>query len=40
MELAACTTALDITVSYSNTVAVTGTDRVDIATTMFGEAVG
>lgn len=40
MELAACTTALDITVGYSNTVVVTTTDRVDVATTMVGEAVG
>jgi hypothetical protein len=40
LELSACTTALDITVGYANTVAVTTTDRVDISTTMFGEAVG
>jgi hypothetical protein len=40
MELAACTTALDISVGYSITVAPTMTDRVDIATTMFGAAVG
>lgn len=40
LELAACTTALDITVGYANTVAVTTTDRVDISTTMFGESVG
>lgn len=40
MELAACTTALDITVGYAISVAPVMTDRVDIATTMFGEAVG
>lgn len=40
MELAACTTALDISVGYSITIAPTAPDRVDIATTLFGEAVG
>lgn len=40
VELAACTTAIDITVGYNISVAPTMTDRVDIATTMFGEAVG
>ena len=40
MELAACTTALDVSVSYAISAAPTTTDRVDIATTMFGEAVG
>jgi hypothetical protein len=40
MELAACTTALDITVAYAILPAPTTTDTVSIATTMFGEAVG
>jgi len=40
MELAACTTALDVTVQYAVSVAPGGADRIDIATTMFGEAVG
>jgi len=40
LELAACSTALDITVGYSLSVAPTMTDRVDIGTTMLGEAVG
>jgi hypothetical protein len=40
MELAACTTALDVTVSYAISAAPAMADRVDIATTMFGEAVG
>lgn len=40
MELAACTTALDITVGYSNSVVPTSPDKIDIATTIFGEAVG
>jgi hypothetical protein len=40
IELSACTTALDITVAYANTVVVTTTDRVDVSTTMFGESVG
>lgn len=40
MELAACTTALDITVGYAISVAPAAADRVDIATTLFGEAVG
>jgi len=40
LELAACTTALDIAVAYSVTAAPTTTDHIDIATTLFGEAVG
>lgn len=40
LELAACTTAIDITVNYAISAAPAMTDRVDIATTMFGEAVG
>lgn len=40
MELAACTTALDVTVGYATSVAPGATDHIDIATTMFGEAVG
>jgi hypothetical protein len=40
IELAACTTALDVTVNYAISAAPAMTDRVDLATTMFGEAVG
>lgn len=40
VELSACSSALDITVNYSITAAPTMTDRVDIATTLFGETVG
>ena len=40
LQLAACSTALDITVGYSISVAPTMTDRVDIGTTMMGESVG
>jgi len=40
MELAACTTAIDVTVQLAISVAPTTTDRVDLALTMFGEAVG
>lgn len=40
MELAACSTALDIAVNYAISAAPAMTDRVDIATTMFGESVG
>lgn len=40
MELAACTTALDVTIGYAISTAPTTTDTVAIATTIFGEAVG
>jgi hypothetical protein len=40
MELAACTTALDITIGYAVSAAPANADRIDIATTLFGEAVG
>lgn len=40
LELAACTTALDVRVSYAISAAPTMTDRVDIASTIFGESVG
>lgn len=40
MELAASTTALDITVGFAVTVAPTMTDRIDIATTLMGESIG
>jgi len=40
VELSACSSALDITVNYAITAAPTMTDRVDIATTLFGETVG
>lgn len=40
LELAACSTALDITVGYALSAAPAMADRIDIATTMLGEAVG
>lgn len=40
VELSACSSALDIAVNYSISAAPTTTDRVDIATTLFGETVG
>jgi hypothetical protein len=40
LELAACSTALDITVGYSLSVAPAMTDRIDVGTTMLGESVG
>lgn len=40
MELAACTTALDVTASFAISAAPAMADRVDLAVTMFGEAVG
>lgn len=40
VELSACSSALDIAVNYAISAAPTMTDRVDIATTLFGETVG
>jgi hypothetical protein len=40
MELSACTTALDITVSYANALTPTSPDTIQVATTLFGETVG
>lgn len=40
VELSACSSALDISVNYAISAAPTMTDRVDIATTLFGETVG
>lgn len=40
VSLSACSSALDITVNYAISAAPTTTDRVDIATTLFGETVG
>lgn len=40
VELSACSSALDIAVNYAISAAPTMTDRVDIATTVFGETVG
>ena len=40
VELSACSTALDITVNYSTTLAPTAPDNIAIATTLFGETVG
>lgn len=40
LELCASTTALDITVQYATSVAPGGTDTIDVATTLIGEAVG
>jgi hypothetical protein len=40
VELSACSSALDIVVNYAISAAPAMTDRVDIATTLFGETVG
>jgi hypothetical protein len=40
VSLSACSSALDITVNYALSVAPTMTDRIDVATTLFGETVG
>lgn len=40
VSLSACSSALDIAVNYAISAAPTMTDRVDIATTLFGETVG
>lgn len=40
VELSACSSALDIAVNYAISAAPAMTDRVDIATTLFGETVG
>jgi hypothetical protein len=40
VELSACSSALDMTVNYAISAAPTTTDRVDVATTVFGETVG
>lgn len=40
VELSACSSALDIVVNYAISAAPAGADRVDIATTLFGETVG
>lgn len=40
LELAACTTALDITINYAISAAPTTTDTVAVATTIIGEAIG
>jgi hypothetical protein len=40
MELSACAAALTVTVGYALSVAPTAPDRIDIATTLFGETIG
>jgi hypothetical protein len=40
VELSACSSALDINVNYAISAAPAGADRVDIATSLFGETVG